>query len=192
MLVDIHTHHPSDGAVTISTTGVHPWDAEDADLISIERAAADAEAIGEIGLDGVCRVDMKVQEQVFTAQLRLAEQLKKPVVLHCVKCFERAMQLLAEYRLQAVIFHGFIGSVEQASKAINRGYCLSFGERVFRSPKSIEAMRRTPLDRLFFETDDAEVSIAEIYRKASEIIGIEVAGLEMITNENYNRIFGKI
>ena len=78
----------------------------------------------------------------------------------------------------------------QAARATERGYYLSFGERTFRSPRSMEALKATPIDRLFLETDEADVSIDEIYGKVSEILGVPVAVLEYITNENYNRICG--
>ena len=54
----------------------------------------------------------------------------------------------------------------------------------------MEALKATPIDRLFLETDEADVSIDEISGKVSEILGVPVAVLEYITNENYNRICG--
>ncbi len=190
MLVNIHTHRPDDGALTASAVGVHPWHAASADLAAIEATAPLADAVGEIGLDGACKVPEQVQESVFAEQLGIAERLGKPVIVHCVRRFERTMRMLSQHKLQTVIFHGFIGSAQQVRQAVERGYCISYGERAFASPKTVAAMRSTPPDRLFFETDDAEISIAEIYEQAAEILGTDVAALERITNENYNRIFG--
>ena len=100
------------------------------------------------------------------------------------------MDCLKDYTLPFVIFHGFIGSTEQAKRATNRGYFLSFGHRAFRSPKSIEAMKNTPTEQLFFETDECDVSIDQIYSQASAILGIPEAMLEYITNENFDKICG--
>ncbi len=189
MLVNIHTHRHCGDAITVTTAGIHPWHAEVADWTQIESMAAPAEAIGEIGLDGACGVPDLVQEQVFIRQLHLAERLGKPVVLHCVKRFERVMDILHGFGLQAVIFHGFTGSAEQTQKACARGYYISYGQRTFRSPKAMTAMRATPHERLFLETDEADVTIAAIYTKAAATTGMTVDELERITNENYNRIF---
>ncbi|MBQ1201792.1 MAG: TatD family hydrolase, partial [Alistipes sp.] len=142
MKINIHTHSPKQGELTLSTLGIHPYDAEVATtdaILSIERMAQGVDAIGEIGLDYSCKADRESQELIFKAQLEVAQQYGKGVVLHCVRAFEPTMKILEKYRLKFVIFHGFIGSPEQALSATSRGYYLSFGERTFRSPKSIEA-----------------------------------------------------
>ena len=118
--VDIHTHHPTLRHIEPQAVGVHPWRAakQRFDYLSLERAVA----IGEIGLDYACGVERDVQERVLREQLAVAEQRRLPVVLHCVRAFEPMMKILSEYELRAVIFHGFIGSVQQAERAVARGY----------------------------------------------------------------------
>ena len=193
MKVNIHTHHPKNDELTLSTIGIHPYDSEGAgtdSIFAIERAVAGHDAVGEIGLDFVCSADKAHQSLIFQAQLEVAQKAGKGVVLHCVKAFEKVMDILKNYSLKFVIFHGFIGSVEQAKRATDRGYFLSFGERTFRSPKSIEAMKATPTELLFLETDDSAVSIDQIYSQASDILGIPQIILEDITNENFKQICG--
>ena len=90
---------------------------------------------------------------------------------------------------RAVIFHGFIGSPEQARQALAKGYLLSFGERAFASPKTLAALRETPLSQLFLETDDSPVPIAAVYARAAEARGIPVEELQRATLANYERIF---
>ena len=187
MLIDIHTHRPT-SAVTITAVGLHPWQATTGAIPS-EAEILTADAVGEIGLDKACEVDFERQTAVFEAQLRLAEQYQKPVVLHCVRAFEYIMRVLENYRLKAVIFHGFIGSKEQAQRAVTQGFYLSFGERTFRSPKTIEALRSTPLTQLFVETDESSTPIEEIYAKIAELRGIPTTELITAAEENYNRIF---
>lgn len=192
-LVNIHTHNPAMTEITIRTAGIHPYDVASADatrLEAIEREAAEADAVGEIGLDFACDVSREEQERVFRVQLSIAERLQKPVVLHCVRAFEPTMAMLDGVRLPAVIFHGFIGSPEQARRAVARGYYLSFGERTFRSPKSIEAMRSTPLSHLFVENDESPTPIAELYERIATLLGIETQVLEAQVAENFERIFG--
>ena len=127
--------------------------------------------------------------EVFRAQLTLAERLEKPVVLHCVRAFEDVMRALADHHLEAVIFHGFIGSKEQAQRAINQGYYLSFGERTFRSPRTIEALRSTPLSHLFVESDESTTPIEKIYVEIAELRGVSTEELLTATEENFHKIF---
>jgi TatD DNase family protein len=193
MKVNIHTHHPKNDERTLSVVGIHPYDSEGAttdSVFAVERLCTDYDAIGEIGLDFACNAEREKQLLIFQAQLEVAHKAGKGVVLHCVKAFENVMDCLKDYTLPFVIFHGFIGSTEQAKRATNRGYFLSFGHRAFRSPKSIEAMKNTPTEQLFFETDECDVSIDQIYSQASAILGIPEAMLEYITNENFDKICG--
>ena len=189
MVVDIHTHNALTQAQTIDTVGIHPWHAVEGDIRTIEVAAMGVDAIGEIGLDFACDVPHERQIEVFRAQLAIAERLKKPVILHCVRAFEEVMKILSDYHLPIVIFHGFIGSKEQAQRAVTEGYYLSFGEHTFRSPKTIEAMRSTPLSHLFVESDESTTPIEEIYARIAELRGISTTELTTITEENFSRIF---
>lgn len=191
MKVNIHTHHPKSGERTIYTLGIHPYDAEGVttdSIFAIERTALEYDAIGEIGLDYSTNINKEAQILLFKAQLEVARHLNKGVVIHCVKAFEEVMNILSRYNLPFVIFHGFIGSPEQALRAAARGYYLSFGHRTFRSPKSIEALKVTPANLLFFETDDSTINIEQIYRQVSEVLGIPEPMLECVTNENFERI----
>ena len=200
--VNIHTHRPTGNGIELRAEGIHPWRA---DRTTAEEFAArfDArpdgqadgqfdgrvQAIGEIGLDYACAVDRQLQLDVLRMQLALARRRGLPVVLHCVRAFEPLMHELAACQPREVIFHGFIGSPEQARTALSHGCYLSFGERAFASPKSLRALHEVPLDRLFLETDDAPVSIERIYDRAARELGLEVGVLRRATYENYKRIF---
>ncbi len=184
--IDIHTHNFTGRHIELRAFGIHPWDAESVDFSTLDEALfSQAQAIGEIGLDYACKVDKAQQEELFCRQLEIAERLQKPVVLHCVKAFEPTMNLLLKYSLKAVVFHGFIGSKQQAEAAIGRGYYLSFGHRTARSPKSIEALRTTPLNRLFVETDESTRPIEDIYDEIASLRGITTEELAEAIHENY-------
>ena len=187
-LIDIHTHFPTGLHIEPQGIGVHPWRAADEALPRKEKYAA-ADLVGEIGLDFACDVEHSKQEEVFRAQLSIAEELQKPVVLHCVRAFEPTMKILSEYNLRAVIFHGFIGSTQQAERAIKKGYFLSFGANTLRSPKTIEALRNTPLDKIFVESDESKKNIEEIYSEIAALKGCKQELLEQAILENYNKVF---
>ena len=187
ILVDIHTHHPRPDVVSPRMAGIHPWDAEHGrDLPDF----AHCDIIGETGLDYACEVDRLAQERLFRAHLEAAERLQKPIVLHMVRAFEPTIKILEEYNIAGVVFHGFIGSQQQAAEALRRGYYLSFGIRSLRSSKTRQAIAATPLDRLFCETDDApSLNIAKVYAEVAAIKGVTLAELERYIYENYKRLF---
>ena len=192
--VNIHTHRCRATETTIRTVGIHPYEATKADeglVAEMELGVAEADAVGEIGLDFAIDADRDIQRNLFARQLAIAERLHKPIVLHCVRAFEPVMDTLRGIRVPAVIFHGFIGSAEQAQRAVERGYYLSFEERTLRSPKSIEALRSIPLTRVFVETDDSPTPIEELYVRIAALLDISAEELMLQTRENFEHIFGK-
>lgn len=186
--IDIHTHNTREDVLSPAMAGIHPWEAE----IGYELPdLTECDIIGETGLDYACEVDRDRQKELFHKHLERARELGKPVVLHTVRASEDTLKILSDFKaIEGVVFHGFIGSKEQAAECIKRGYYLSFGERSLRSPKSIEALRITPLSQLFCETDDnTTVSIEEIYSRVAQIkqIGVEVLKREI--EKNYKKLF---
>ncbi len=195
--IDIHTHSEESSALTIQTAGIHPWDAEEYDLSEIELKReveadiATADAAGELGLDFVAEVDREAQRELFVAQLKLAKKHKKPVVLHCVRAFEPTMQILSTFPVK-VIFHGFIGSVQQMNQAVAAGYYISFGDRTFASPKTMKALRECPLERLLLETDTVNISIEEIYERVSKSRMESTEELREAIYNNFKTIFPEL
>ena len=187
--VNIHTHRPTGSGIELRTAGVHPWEAATQDAATLGERLGDAQAVGETGLDLVRGPAPEIQLSALRTQLRLARERGLPVVLHCVRAFEPLMRELAACEPRAVIFHGFIGSPEQARQALAKGYYLSFGERAFSSPKTLAALRATPLSQLFLETDDSPVPIEDVYVRAAEAKGVAVEELQRAALENYKRIF---
>jgi TatD DNase family protein len=172
------------------SVGIHPWQVGEVDTEGALREVATAPAnfIGEIGLDYAVEGDRELQVEVFRAQLAIARRRGLPVIVHCVRAFEPVMKILADYTLRAVVFHGFMGSPEQAQAATRRGYYLSFGERSFGSPKTVEAMRHTSLEKLFLESDESPLAIAEIYSRAAEILAIPLSTLKEQIFNNFQLI----
>ena len=188
-LVDIHTHNPRQGVLSPTMAGIHPWDAE-RNLPMPDFSACDI--VGETGLDYAKEVSREAQQELFLRHLTAAEKLTKPVVLHVVKSFEDVMLALKKHRLQGVVFHGFIGSREQAQRAISEGYYLSFGDRSLRSPRTREVIATINPENLFCETDDRDdISIEEIYAEVAKLRGTTKEELASEIEKNYIRLFDK-
>ena len=205
---DIHTHRASDGGgfriVNASpvgfvpqagewySVGLHPWtltDQEPAAAVWKELDAAvrcpQVLAVGEAGLDKLTAAPMPVQEAVFVRQARLAEEVRKPLVVHLVK----AMDKLLLWRKQLLprvpwMIHGFRGKAQLAAELLRHGCYLSFGEKW-----QDEAMRTVPLSRLFLETDESAVPVAEIYARAAQVRQMSVEGLAAAVRANVQSVF---
>lgn len=205
--IDIHTHNPATQCIGlrnyrlgVDTTlpaspfsaGIHPWDADK--VSDFESLMADLEllnpsAIGEIGLDFACNVDRKVQQKVFQQQLIVASQQELPVIIHCVKATAETLATLVHHPLRAVIFHGFIGSAEVAKQIIHNGYYLSFGFGALRSPRTIEALKESPQERLFLESDTATEPIEKLYQEVAKLRNTTTEQLNKEIVSNYTKIF---
>lgn len=186
--IDIHTHNPRTDVISPTMAGIHPWDAER------ELALPDfteCDIIGETGLDYAHPISKTLQKELFCKHLDMAQTLGKPIVLHVVRAMEDVLKIIDHYKeIKGVVFHGFIGSKEQAYECLKRGYFLSFGERSLRSPKSVEALRITPLSQLFCETDDnTSTRIEHIYNEVAKIKEITPEELLKNIEENYKNLF---
>lgn len=187
--IDIHTHNPREDVLSPTMAGIHPWQAEQATQLP---NLSQCDIVGETGLDYACKVDRELQKRLFIEHLEAAIKANKPVVLHVVRAVDEVLNILKEYgALRGVIFHGFIGSWQQAQRCIELGYYLSFGPRSLRSPKTREVIAKMPQSLLFCETDalDDKGNIEQIYSEVAEIREVSIEELARSIEENYNRVF---
>ncbi|MBF0185117.1 MAG: TatD family hydrolase [Magnetococcales bacterium] len=91
-------------------------------------------AIGEIGLDGMApRASQQQQMYWFSGQLAMAHALALPVLLHVRKCHEEVLACLQNSRFSGGgIVHAFSGSLQQAQRYRQLGFCLGIGGVVTR------------------------------------------------------------
>ena len=187
--IDIHTHNPREDVLSPTMAGVHPWLADSgAELPNLSQC----DIVGETGLDYACEVDKEIQKKLFIEHLEAAIKANKPVVLHVVRAVDEVLNILKEYgALHGVIFHGFIGSWQQAQRCIERGYYLSFGPRSLRSPKTCEVIAKIPQNLLFCETDAEhdKGNIEQVYSEVAKLRGVSIEELAESIMENYNTIF---
>lgn len=146
-----------------AAVGIHPHTAKDAradDLVRLRDTARKDKvvAIGETGLDFHYDFSPQpVQEAVFREQLKLAQQLGMPVIIHSRQAFDETVAVLDEFAggLRDVVFHCFSYSVQQAKMVLERGWHISFtGVLTFKNARRVqEVARMVPLERLMLETD---------------------------------------
>lgn len=176
--------------------GLHPWYIDkntlDDKLMQLKNWAKHASvvAIGECGLDKICATDFALQQKAFLAQIHLANKINKPLVIHCVRAYDEVIELLDRDKNRVpVIFHGFNKNQQLALRLIEKGYYLSFGQAV-RQASMQQLIATLPLDRIFFETDDADIDIEELYTIAAEALQIDSFLLSLQIQKNVATIFG--
>ncbi|WP_342322303.1 TatD family hydrolase [Kosakonia sp. BYX6] len=121
-------------------------------------------AIGEIGLD-LYRGDPQFarQEQFLEAQLKLAKRFELPVILHSRRTHDKlAMHLKKQDLPRTGVVHGFAGSLQQAQRFIDLGYCIGVGGTITypRASKTRDVMARLPLSALLLETDAPDMPLS--------------------------------
>jgi TatD DNase family protein len=194
------------------TAGIHPHDAArfDAavDLPRIrERLAAGAVAVGECGLDyHYDNSPRERQREAFTAQLELAAECRKPVVVHTREAVADTMGLLREAARGGVsgVLHCFTGPVELAELAVASGWYVSFsGVVTFKTWDGDALIRAMPIDRILVESDAPYLApvphrgrrnepayVALTLARVAAARGIDVDEMGRVTTRNAGTLFG--
>lgn len=206
-LPDFHTHQkgnafcifnvlPDDGIPDQSfSSGIHPWYLKENWEKELEKLAVSSSnprlmAIGECGFDMIKDPEPKLQMKAFTAQAALAKKLGMQLILHCVK----GTHLLQEYLKNhpeppTIIWHGFNQNPQIAEKLLFFPIYFSFGKAILKQNSNAQQwIEKCPLEKIFFETDNSEIPISEIYQQASLLLGVPVAYLANQVKDNWNRI----
>jgi TatD DNase family protein len=146
-----------------AVVGVHPHDASACDEPRLEelRALARSErvvGIGESGLDfHYMRSSPEAQEAALRRHLELADEVGRPIVIHCREAEDRLIEIVKEVGMppKGGVIHCFTGNRAAACEFINLGFFISFsGIVTFRNAASLrEVVPIIPDDRILIETD---------------------------------------
>jgi len=170
-------------------------------------ASPGARAIGEIGLDYHYDFSPRdVQQAVFRAQLRLARELDRPVVIHTREAEDDTVTMLREEgggQLRGVL-HCFTGSPALADAGLDLGFYISLAG-IITFPKAEDlrqTVRRVPLDRVLTETDSPFLApvpyrgkrnepahVARVVEALAALHGKAVADLAQQTTANFHTLF---
>lgn len=175
------------------SVGLHPWSLggempSEAVWAQLEAAVRHPQvlAVGEAGLDKLAAAPLAVQEAVLARQARLAEAVGKPLVIHLVRAADELLRLRKSLRPRSPwVIHGFRGKAPQADLWCRHGLYLSFGARF-----QPEALRAVPWERLFLETDESPLPIAEVYARAAQTRQCPVERLAEAVRANVRAVFG--
>lgn len=163
-------------------------------------------AVGEVGLDYYWdKSFVDLQKEVFVKQIKLANELNLPIVVHDREAHKDSFDLLKEYNKNSkVLFHCFSGSVEFMRECVKQGWYIAIGGVVtFKNAIKMKDVAKTvPLEYLVLETDSPyltpvpfrgkENSPAYVKYVAEEIANLRDIPVEEIidiTTNNAERFF---
>ena len=173
------------------SAGLHPKDItenwkSDFEKIKTVSLSENCLAIGECGLDGIITIDENLQNEIFKAHIGWAEEIQKPIIIHCVRRFSQILH----YKTAKVplVIHGFNKKENVAQELLDAGFHLSFGRATLENLSLQKIIKNFPIQRLFLETDDADFEIIKLYEKVSEIKSITLENLKNQMWENLDNI----
>jgi TatD DNase family protein len=197
----------------LATVGIHPHDATTAtdEAVAALRKLADdprVVGIGEIGLDyHYDHSPREVQHEAFRRFVRMAREVKKPIVIHTRSAPDDTLAILREEGARDVggVIHCFTEDAAFAKAALEMDFDISFsGIVTFKNSEGLRSVARTvPLDRVLIETDSPYLApqgfrgkrnepsyLAATARHLATTVGVAEDELRARTSENAIRRFG--
>ena len=163
-------------------------------------------AVGEIGLDYYWdKSFVDLQKEVFIKQIKMAQRLNLPIVVHDREAHKDCFDILKENKAENVLFHCFSGSVEFMKECVREGWYIALGGVVtFKNAvKMKDVAREVPLDRLVLETDSPYLTpvpyrgkpnkpayVRYVAEEIAKIRNLPLEELIDVTTTNAERFFG--
>ncbi|MCR4327984.1 MAG: TatD family hydrolase [Patescibacteria group bacterium] len=175
-------------------------------------------AIGECGLD-YYRLEegsreegiREKQKEVFIRHIKLSQEIKKPLMIHCRSAFSDLIKTLSSHSLLSSpgVVHFFSGTLDDAKHLLDMGFSFTFGGAITFPPRKNEKVsaydaivRMLPLDKILSETDAPYVApvpyrgkrnepmyVVEVVKKLAELKGVSVEEMAKVTFENARKVF---
>jgi TatD DNase family protein len=190
---------------------VHPHDASgfdpSSDLPQLRELLTSAVAVGECGLDyHYDNSPRDAQRAAFAAQIQLAAETGKPLVVHTRDAEDDTRAMVADARAAGVrgVMHCYTGSRELAQFALDAGWYISFsGIITFRKWSDDELLRTVPRESLLVESDSPYLApvpfrgqrnepawVPRTIARLAEARGENAEQLGRTTADNAVRLFG--
>ena len=192
-------------------TGLHPTSVKENykdELRHVEELLSRRKfvAIGEIGIDLYWdRSTLKIQQDAFKHQIRLAKKYQLPIVIHCRDAFDEIFEVLETEKSEDLfgIFHCFTGNLEQATRAISFNMKLGIGGVVtFKNGGIDKFLHQIDLKHIVLETDSPYLApspfrgkrnesayVIKVLEKLADLYEISPEKVAEITTENSKAIF---
>ncbi|MHC1731260.1 MAG: TatD family hydrolase [Bacteroidales bacterium] len=183
---------PSDfPANTLFSAGIHPWQLTEDNLSELQTellltvAHPHVVMIGEAGFDRLRGAQGEAQYPAFLFQAHIAEEMGKPLVIHCVKGWDELRRAHREVKPgRPWVIHGFRGSGSLAASLAGEGFWFSLGAKGM----TAEVLQAVSNDRVLLETDDSGESIEAVYELYATAAGVAPEQAEVLLRNNFNSL----
>lgn len=174
------------------SAGIHPQDISDRfeedflwlkTIVKLENCVA----IGECGLDGLVEIDENLQNEIFQKQIELANEIRKPIIIHCVKRFSQLIHFKKKSKVPMIV-HGFNKRKTIGDEMLKNEFCLSFGKSALYNVNLQDFLKEIPIDQLFLETDSADFEIKDLYYKIAELKSCRIEDFQKKIKENLKNL----
>lgn len=184
-------------ALSFASVAVHPWSVADDKFIDYQCYIEDiilkenVIAIGETGLDRVYSDTFQIQKSFFLEHVKLSEKHKMPMILHVVRAYPDIIEIRKQTKATMPwIIHGFNANEQTVEQLLRHDFYLSLGDILFKDEeKSRRLLQVIPRERLFLETDDKDISILDVYQRASFLSGRAIDDIRTDIFSNFVKIF---
>ena len=183
-----------------------PYTGESLDTLRQWAKSPKVVAIGEIGLDYYWEQNppREWQQEVFRAQLALAQELSLPVIVHDRVAHADSLAIVKEFPDVRGVFHCYSGSVEMARELLRRGWYLGFdGPITYKNAaKAPEVIAACPAERILLETDSPYLApvpnrgkrndsrnLPFIAARVAQIKGMMIDQVAEVTLQNGKKLF---
>lgn len=174
------------------SAGIHPQDISDRceedflwlkTIVKLENCIA----IGECGLDGLIEIDENLQHEIFQKQIELANEIRKPIIIHCVKRFSQLIHFKKKSKVPMIV-HGFNKRKTIGDEMLKNEFCLSFGKSALYNVNLQDFLKEIPIDQLFLETDSADFEIKDLYYKIAELKSCRIEDFQQKIKRNLKNL----
>lgn len=174
------------------SAGIHPQDISDRfeeDFLWLKTIVKSENclAIGECGLDGLIEIDENLQHEIFQKQIELANEIRKPIIIHCVKRFSQLIHFKKKSKVPMIV-HGFNKRKTIGDEMLKNDFCLSFGKSALYNVNLQDFLKEIPIDQLFLETDSADFEIKDLYYKIAELKSCRIEDFQKKIKENLKNL----
>lgn len=197
--------YPVDALQKEIDTGEYPMQPNvfnvDEELRFIEHNKEKCVAIGECGLDYFWIKDRNPEQKaLFSKMIQLAEELKKPIIIHSRKAEEECIEMLESSKLKKIILHCFSGKKSLVKQAADHGWHFTIPTNVVRSHQFQDMVKMVNISQLLTETDAPYLSpfkekrnepafVLETIKKIAELKKMDVEEVANNVFMNYQHIF---
>lgn len=209
-------HHKLFTAVGVHPNSATTWEEDTIDYLFDLSQRKKVVAIGEIGLDYYRDYSPReVQLRVFRSQLKLAEQVELPVVIHNRESTKDVLKILLDWQADLSksgsplserpgVLHSFSGDEESAKKAISSNFMIGItGPVTFKNATQMQRIvTKLPIDSILIETDSPFLTphpkrgqrnepsnVILVAEKIAELQERPLSEVARLTSENAEKLF---